>query len=262
MCSRVTSLYNAARSKGGGLLLTLSRRIGGTFWVVGGSLLVVAVFALAFYVAMKIEMRSSEVSVPDLAGLTREEAARQASPLHLVLDVVAERHDPAVSSGRILQQEPPPGASVRRGRKIKIVLSLGGEVLEIPDLVGQGARTVAIDLKRGGLAPGSEAHVFSGDRPAGTVLAQVPPPGSPAVPGTRVHRLVTDGPLGPKWVMPDLTGRPRAAVEKWIDLCGFRRGPTRLISSTDRPPGTVVGHLPLAGYPVSGRAVVELTVAR
>ena len=31
---------------------------------------------------------------------------------------------------------PPADTSVRRGRKIKLILSLGGRVLEVPELVG------------------------------------------------------------------------------------------------------------------------------
>ena len=239
------------------------RRLGSWIaWITGGGALAAFVFALSFYLAMKVEMRSSEVSVPDLSGLALEQAAQVTRPLNLVVDVVDQRHDSAVSSGRILQQEPAAGASVRRGRKVKVVLSLGGRVLKVPELRAQGARAAEIQLKREGFALGAEARVWSMEATAGSVLTQVPPPGSPAVLGTRVHLLVSGGPPARQWVMPDLTGRSRESVEKWIDLCGFRRGSVRLVAASDRGPGTVVGQLPLAGYPVTSRGVVELTVAK
>jgi serine/threonine-protein kinase len=162
----------------------------------------------------------------------------------------------------VLQQMPPAGFSVRRGRKVKVVLSLGGKVLEVPDLIGHAARAVRIELRQEGFVPGDETRIPHRSALPGTVVAQVPPAHTPAVPNTRVHPLVSDGPAPPKWVMPDLSGLPRDRAESWISLAGFRRGAVRRVRMAGRAPGTVVGQLPLAGYPVVTNEVVELTVAR
>ena len=231
-------------------------------WIAGGGALAMSVFLLSFCTAMKMEMRSSEVMVPDLTSMTRDEAESASAPMGLQLEVVDQRHDPAVSSGRVLQQEPLPGSAVRRGRRVKVVLSLGGKILEVPELVGQPARTVSITLRRQGFFPGDEARIYSYDISEGTVVAQVPPPGSPSVPGERVHRLISLGIPEAVWLMPDLVGRSRAEVERWLKLCGFRLGPVRSVSHTSRRSETVVGQLPLAGYPIRGRDVVQLTVAQ
>ena len=231
-------------------------------WVATAGALFVVVFAFSFYLAMKMERRSTEAVVPDLVGLTVEEADELAAPLGLVVEVADQRHDPAVSSGRVLAQEPLGGAEVRRGRRVKIVLSLGGKVLEVPNLVGQRARTVEITLRREGFVPGDQVEVFDADAPRGTVIAQVPPPGSPSVPGERVHRLVSLGPPDPTWVMPDLTDRPRTEVQRWLEKAGFRLGPFRQVAHSGRPSGTVVGQLPAAGHPVRSRDDVHLRVAR
>ena len=218
-------------------------------------------FALSFHLATKLEMRSSEVSVPELTGLSEEQALSVVRPASLVIEVVDRRHDPSVSSGRILQQEPAAGAAVRRGRKVKVVMSLGGGIIMVPDLHAQGARAAEIELRRAGFACGVEARVLSAQAQAGSVLAQVPPPGSPSVLGTRVHLLVSEGQRPQRWVMPELVGLSRDAVGKWIDLRGFRRGPIRVAAFSSHRSGTVIGQLPLAGHPIGSRAVVELTVA-
>lgn len=231
-------------------------------WIVGGGALVLAVFVLSFYLAMKMEMRSTEVEVPDMSGMTREEAEAAAAPLGLQVEIADQRHDRAVSSGRVLQQEPLPGSAVRRGRCVKVVLSLGGKVLAVPDLVGRPSRTVDIALQRQGFFPGDVAKIHVYDSPAGTVIAQVPPPESPSVPGERVHRMVSLGPPEAVWLMPDLTGRSRLEVQRWLEICGFRLAPVRRVTDTSRPPGTVIGQLPLAGYSIRRRDVVHLTVTR
>jgi serine/threonine-protein kinase len=231
-------------------------------WIVAGGAVVVVVGAASFFAVLKFETRSTQVTVPDLRGASRQEAERTAGQSDLVVEVAQERHDPEVPSGRVLQQDPPAGASVRRGRKIRLVVSLGGEVLKVPDLVGRAARQTTIELQRDGFAPGDEAVVPSALVPAGIVLAQAPPPATLAVPGMRVHRLVSGGPEKRFWVMPDLTGRPASKVEAWLAASGLRRGAVRRVDVPDRPPGTVVGQLPAEGYPVSPRDAVDLTVTR
>lgn len=231
-------------------------------WLVGGAGLVLLVFGFTFYLAMRVEMRSTEVQVPDLSGLDLDGAHQAVEALDLVLQVDDQRHDPAVESGRVLQQMPPPGASVRRGRKIKLIVSLGGKVLEVPDLIGHAARAVEIELRREGFIPGEEARIHHPDVPAGVVIGQVPPAATPAVPNTRVHRLVSDGQPVVNWVMPDLTGVTRARAERWLSTTGLRRGTVRRVRMSGRPAGSVVGQLPLPGYPVHSNDVVELTVAQ
>jgi serine/threonine-protein kinase len=231
-------------------------------WLFGGIGLAGLVFGFSFYLAMRVEMSASEVQVPDLSGLDLDAAHRRVEALDLVLQVDDQRHDPATPSGHVLQQMPPAGASVRRGRKIKLVLSLGGKVLEVPDLIGQAARAVEIELRREGFNPGDEARVHAPGALAGTVIGQVPPTGTPAVPNTRIHMLVSEGPPVATWVMPDLTGLPLAQAERWVDTARFRRGTVRRVRMSRHTPGTVVGQLPLAGYPVRSNEIIELTVAR
>lgn len=231
-------------------------------WIVVGGGSVAFVFGLSFYLAMRVEMKSTEVRVPDLTGLTLQAASDSVEPFELVLDVVEQRHDPAIPSGRVLQQVPPATSSVRRGRKVKLILSLGGRVLEVPDLIGQAARTVEIELRQEGFIPGNESRIHAVGVAEGRVIAQVPPPGSPTVPNARVHRLVSNGEPTASWVMPDLGGLGRQSAERWLARAGFRRGAVRQVRMSGRAPGTVVGQLPLAGYPVRSNDVVELTVAR
>jgi serine/threonine-protein kinase len=229
-------------------------------WIGGALGLACAGFGLSFYLSVRSAVLSHEISVPDLVGLDLEAAAREVEPLELRLQVVDQRNDPAVASGRVLEQMPRAGSSVRRGRKVRLVVSLGGEVLAVPDLIGQASRAVEIQLRQDGFVPGEEARVTTRGARAGTVIGQVPPAGSPAVPSSRVHRLVSDGPAVRTWVMPDLIGLARDDAERWVTGAGFRRGSVRRVGMIGWPSNTVVGQLPLPGYPVRERDVIELSV--
>jgi beta-lactam-binding protein with PASTA domain len=230
-------------------------------WIFGGTALAGVIFVVSFQVAMRVEMRSSEVRIPDLQGFTLEQATSDTEALGLILDVVEKRNDPAIPSGSILQQSPLAGDAVRRGRKIKIVVSLGDRVLEVPDLVGHASRAVAIELRQIGFTPGYEVRIPSAHAAAGVVLSQVPPAGAPAVPNTRVHRLVSNGSVPAAWVMPDLSGLDRRSAESWAQRNGFRVT-SRSVSINGRSSGAVLGQSPLAGHRVRTNDIVELTVAR
>ncbi len=231
-------------------------------WILGGILSVSLVMGVSFLVALRIGRASNQVQVPDVVGKSWDDAVKLAETSDLVIEVAEQRHDEVVPSGHVLQQDPPAGASVRRGRKVRAILSLGGEVIKVPLVVGQASRKAEAEIRQDGLVPGDEAVAPARDAAAGTVVAQVPPPGTPAGPGARVYTLVSSGPEPARWVMPDLTGRTERDVEEWIDACGFRRGAVRRTDTSAEPSGVVVGQLPLSGYPIQARDVVELTVSR
>jgi beta-lactam-binding protein with PASTA domain len=230
-------------------------------WVAGGVSALAIVGLGSFCVALRSERRADVIVVPDWTGVSRENALAEAARLSLVLEVGEQRHDPAVAPDRIVQQEPAPGTQVRHGRTIRVVVSLGGETLTVPAVVGQPARQAELELRRTGLTPGWDARVSDARTPAGQVLDQAPGGGTLSVSGDRVHRLVSEGARAPQWVMPDLTGKTLQDAQEWITLCGFRSGAVRRVPAEGRSPGTIVGQMPLSGYPVGRRDVIELTVA-
>jgi eukaryotic-like serine/threonine-protein kinase len=230
-------------------------------WAAGTCVLVVALASASFCIAYRAERRTSVVTVPDWTGKPRTAAIDEAKALGLGFSVEGERHDPGVAADRIVSQEPAPGAIVRRGRTVRVTVSLGGETITVPDVVRHPARQAEAEIRRAGLTSGFEARIHDADVPEGQVIDQVPAAGTLAATGERVNRLVSDGPRVPRWVMPDVTGRPLRDVQDWINLCGFRSGPARRVPAVGKAPGTVIGQLPLAGSPIARRDVVELTVA-
>lgn len=214
-----------------------------------------------FWGILRFAGREAAVEVPRFVGMSVEAARDAAARADLSLEFADERHDPEVPSGHVLEQDPVPGVEVRPGRRIRLVVSAGGEIVRLGRVIGRPDRQVELELRQMGLTPGEVARVPSRRAHPGTVVGQVPAPGSPVPVGTRVHRLVAAGSLPVRWVMPDLVGRPVAEVERWIETSGFRRGAIRRVPA-ESAPGTIVGQLPPPGYPVSSKGVIELTVSR
>ncbi len=230
-------------------------------WTVASGLLVFTVGMASFCVALRSDRRSNLLEVPDWIGHDREEALARAQELGLVFEVSELRHDPGVAVDRIVEQEPAAGSQVRHGRTIRVVVSLGGETLMVPSVIGQPARQAELELRRLGFTPGWESRIKDRDLPVSQVIDEVPAAGTLSVSGERIHRLVSDGPRPARFVMPDLRGRTLRDVQEWITLCGFRSRAVRRVPAAGTRSGTVVGQLPLSGYPIAPRDVVELTVA-
>ena len=106
-------------------------------------LAMLTVALLSALLAMRFAIHAGEVEVPNLAGLTLDEASRLASKGKLNLTVENRFYSTTVPAGRVLSQSPEPGESVRRGWHMRITESIGPQRVSIPDTVGMNSRDAA-----------------------------------------------------------------------------------------------------------------------
>ena len=98
------------------------------------------ILALSFYISIRMVIFGNAIDVPDLRGRTAEQTGELLSGGGLTIETVEERFDPRVPAGAIISQTPAAGAVTKRNRKIRVVVSLGTEVLTVPDFTGQTER--------------------------------------------------------------------------------------------------------------------------
>ena len=212
------------------------------------------------YVSLRMSRGPASVTIPDFTNLPEEEAARRAAESGLKLEIASERYDRLVARGRILSQDPPPGALTRLGRTVKVVRSLGDVQIPVPNLVGRAAREARLDLQQIGLRVGVASFV-RWDAPEDRILAQQPRPGDLRSKGDAVNLLISRGSRPRVYVMPDLTGRPAEEAAARLERSGLRvaRG------QREHPPGVATGIVlsqsPAAGSPIRERDVVSLTIS-
>lgn len=101
----------------------------------------ILLFFIAFGATMLILniTNPKEVEIPDLVGLTREEAEQKAKDLKLVFEVSSEEYSADVEAGKIISQDPQYTErynKVKEGSTIKVVLSKGTEKTTVPKVVG------------------------------------------------------------------------------------------------------------------------------
>ncbi|QBI18163.1 serine/threonine-protein kinase [Egibacter rhizosphaerae] len=159
-------------------------------------------------VAITVSLGRRFADVPDVTGLPESEALDEIEAAELE-PVREERHDDEVPSGHVIEQTPAPTATseeqLRQGDEVEVVVSLGIEQVEVPDVVGEdeGAATAALD--DADLTLGEIATTWSDEHPtAGTVIGQSMDPGATVDRDSTVDLTVS---LGPETIeMPNVRG--------------------------------------------------------
>jgi len=225
--------------------------------------LAVIVFVVAGYLAFSTFVRSGTTPAPDLAGLTRQEAAERLADSGLLLRVEedAGRHDAEVPSGRVIEQDPGARTLVKRGSAVEAILSLGPQRIAVPDLAGQSLQSAQIRLAAAGLTLGRTLAVYRPGAGAGAVVGQAPAPGATVSPGAVVDAVLALAGSGPVYVMPDLVYRDYERVHGFFELRGFRLGSVKFEPYEGVAEGTVLRQFPLAGHPLTRRDAISLVVA-
>ena len=229
----------------------------GKLLLLGGALLLTYVlFAAA---AMRFALKTREVSVPDVAGKTVNEARTVLAEAGLNLRVEEGRRiDPKVPAGQVLAQEPRPGVRTRGERSIKVWISAGPRAMIIPALIGESERTAQLRLQQEGLELTAVSEIRSADYSA-AVVAQTPPPKTSAV---QISLLVNRGESGATFVMPDLIGINGDRAADLLRARGFRVAVVGDHPYPGVPAGVVLRQNPQAGFQISPGEPISLEVSR
>jgi serine/threonine-protein kinase len=232
------------------------------FRLLYGALLGVA-FLFAAWLSFRASIVGRSVTVPDLAGKSVPEAIRIAHDVGLRVEEQASRarYDDRVPRHRILIQQPEAGSLAKPGQVLRLVLSLGPRELQVPDLAGLAPRAAALKLARESLQLGAVSWYREADVPAG-IVGQNPEPETPATKGSAVEVLTNRGMPELRFVMPDFVGQDADRVRARLETFGFRVGSARYETYEGVAPNTVLKQFPPAGYPLSRRDVVSLTVSQ
>jgi len=219
------------------------------------------VFVVCGYLAFNATVRGGVTKVPELQGLTEEDAIRMLADQGLGARRAAEGlYDPQVEAGRVLRQRPQAGSLVKKDTAIELALSMGRERQRVPNLEGQAASSAQVALAGLSLPPARLLSAFA-PGPPGAVVAQLPSGGS-AIDRKQAMVLVVSQPgLEDSYLMPDLVSRHLDDVRRALRSAGLHLGSVRLEPYEGVVPGIVLKQFPPAGGPVRSQDPVALTVA-
>ncbi|GAA3734285.1 Stk1 family PASTA domain-containing Ser/Thr kinase [Spinactinospora alkalitolerans] len=105
---------------------------------------------------------SAGFDLPDVVGLSQDDATRQLEENDLAVDV-AEKPSDDVPKGEVMEQAPAAGESVGSGDTVTITVSSGPEEIEIPDVRGMKAKDARKQLEELGFTV-KVTRILGGDR--------------------------------------------------------------------------------------------------
>jgi len=239
-------------------------KFGTSVWSAGKLLLLVgglaATFVLFAALSMRVALRTREVQVPDLVGRGVREASQAVGALGLTLRVDENRRpDTRIPSGRIMQQDPPPGVAARRQRSVRVWLSAGVRAATVPALVGQTERSARVRLEQDGLTVRTVSEFRSPQYAADAIVAQNPPPSAR---GDAVSLLVNRGEQAASYVMPDLIGVNGERAAELLRSRGFRVSIVGQQPYPGVPSGVVVRQQPAGGFQLGPLDAISIEVSR
>lgn len=145
-------------------------------WIVRNLLLalaVVVVLVVGAMVALNVFTKhNQELSVPDLANMTVEEARLVAEEAGMRIDVTDSAFVKRMKRGAVYRQNPVPGSKVKQGRRISLTINaVNPRQITMPDLIGFSTRQAKAELLSRGLVLGKLIYVQ--DMATNNVLRQL-----------------------------------------------------------------------------------------
>ena len=199
-------------------------------------------------VTITVSTGPRQVEVPEVIGLTQEEAEAEITGAKLKVGDVSMETSDEVERGSVISQSPEPGEEVDARSEVDLVVSGGPEAVTVPSVIGQSQDTAIAEIQAAGLT----ADVLSApsEEEEGTVIAQDPEGGAEAEPGDIVTITVSEG--VEEQEMPDVTGQDADDAEAFLEgEFGLSVSQVEEPCAQATPPGSVCRQDPEAGAPVS-----------
>jgi eukaryotic-like serine/threonine-protein kinase len=132
-------------------------------------------------VVLFVSSGPTAVTVPDLKGLTVQEARQQLGDQGLEVGTVDEVDDPNTEQGKIIDSNPGAGTSVAPGTKVNVRIGTGK--VPVPNVVGQSQSQAQTTIAAANLRVETKFKQTN-DVPEGTVISQSPKDGTIDIGGT------------------------------------------------------------------------------
>ncbi len=216
----------------------------------------------AYFTVHMLIRSENRVVVPDLVNKDVVYALEVLSDLGLNTKIKGTEFHQSVPKHRIINQSPAPGAEIKRGRDVRLMISKGVRWVVFPNVVGMDHAMAGIILQENDLGQKQLSYTYSRTNPKGKVLSQYPRTGTKGLRGDAFDMLISSGPP-PDWLrMMDLKNMGLNDAIETIEKHQLTVGTITQIEDRNLALDAVVTQTPTEGYPVLPGTAVELTINR
>lgn len=235
------------------------RSVGVTVLMIIG-VFVGGVLLMNFVVMPLVVHQRNAVIVPDIRGMSEQQATKSLKRVGLVIRVDRRQHEADVPADYVVSQRPRANETVKQGRTVSVTLSLGAKTQRVPDLKDLSLRQGRLLLSRQKLQTGRVARVLREGATRETVVACSPGAGREVEEGAEIDLLVGVG-RPRRFMMPDLDGQDLLFIRDKLEKWGFRVSNVRYESRWDVYPNTIIDQVPKPGVMIREGDSIELVAS-
>ena len=199
-----------------------------------------------------------DVEVPQVVGLTLNEAQQRLGDAGLVVRIGDGRCSETVVADVILEVRPDEGARLEEGDRVILVPSLGHAPVEVPDLIGKEIPKAKELLREGDLRIGRVSHAYSDTFAAGQIMKQGVKAGNLADFNGEIDVVVSDGPA--PVAVPKVVGKTQEQATSLLTTAGFLLDVSEDVSE-EVPRGHVISQDPASGGELQPGETVAIVVS-
>lgn len=193
-------------------------------WIIAGSIALGCLLIIGILIAFGVIGSKAQVEVPDLTGMTYNEAKMTLEQKDLKIERGEDVPSSKYEKGRVVSQLPLSGTKVKKGKYITVNISEGQKKGKVPSLINMKYTSRAeIDdyLESYGYSLG-EVTERESDAEEGTIISQTPSAGRKAKRGSTVDIVVSKGKENP--TVPSITGMTLDEAKNVLSGAGFGLG--------------------------------------
>lgn len=199
------------------------------------------------------------VSVPDVRGMSEDDAQKTLENLNLVVEAQAQNND-TVASGKVISTDPAAGTQLTEGSKVTMYVSLGIESVEVPSITGMSSEEAQSAIQNVGLQA-SVTEDYSDTVASGMVISQDPASGKVRK-GSTVNIVVSKGAKVKMVTVPPLSGMTQQAAEQAIIDAGLTVGSVTEEYNAGVSAGYVISQTAPAGSQIEKGSSVGFVVSK
>lgn len=216
-------------------------------------------------VTLVVSEGPGEVRVPDVVGLSQEQATRRLNRRELDVET-EEAPSVDVPEGSVISTSPPAGTRASIDSTVRLFISTGPRSVQVPGVIGQPSDTASVNVENAGLAATIEE--VESDAPEGEVVDQDPGGGTTVDEGTTVTLTVSTGPPPepdpePDTVtVPGVIGQSESSATSSIEGAGLSASVSEQTTDDQSQDGVVIDQSPGAGRELEEGGTVTIVVGR
>ena len=203
----------------------------------------------------------SAKTVPNLSGLTQDQAIQQIEKTdYFQVGDINEEYSDTVEEGKVIDQDPAANSTATKGTKINLTISKGKEPaksVQVPNLVNMTPQEAEAALKKVGLKFSVGDSVYSDKVESGNVAEQSPAPGSKVQEGDVVTYQLSKGRQSIN--ASNWTGQSADKAKQSLESSGFNVTINEVYSASV-PKGVVISQTPTGNQ--SKGITITLTVSK